>query len=336
MTLRDLDLAPWPVLGQYPLLSSRLSLWPLGNRGGFSGALLWRVEEEGFVCCLKAWPPRTTSPEQLKNAHALMRQARDAGLLFVPAVFITTARTTWVEHGGRLWDLTTWLPGRADEYDQPSRVRLEAACEALARLHGVWAVQQASQGTCPAVGRRLACYREWQKWLPSGWRPLLASQEMDSVHAWAGRAWQILRVWDQHIPTLLAPWLRQPLPLQPCLCDIWHDHVLFEGDTVAGIVDYGSVKMDHVAVDLARLLGSLVGDNEGLRAAGLKAYERYRPLTLDERRLVKALDVTGTLVGAVNWLKWIYLEERSFEDRQAVAARLAAIVQRIERWPIPV
>ena len=61
--------------------------------------------------------------------------------------------------------------------------------------------------------------------------------------------------------------------MQPCLCDPWHDHVLFTGDQVSGVIDYGSVKEDHIAVDLARLLGSLVEDDENAWSIGLKAYQ---------------------------------------------------------------
>jgi homoserine kinase type II len=123
------------------------------------------------------------------------------------------------------------------------------------------------------------------------------------------------------------------VPLQPCLGDLWHDHVLFDGDTVTGLIDYGAARLDHVAVDLARLLGSLAGDESNLRAAGLTAYRRVRPLSPDEEALVTVLDRTGTILGAANWLLWLYREGRVFEDREGVARRLAALVERIENWP---
>ena len=36
------------------------------------------------------------------------------------------------------------------------------------------------------------------------------------------------------------------VPLHACLCDIWHDHVLFTVDKLTGLVDYGSVKVDNI------------------------------------------------------------------------------------------
>src|SRR5262249_37888513 len=119
---------------------------------------------------------------------------------------------------------------------------------------------------------------------------------------------------------------------QPCLCDVWHDHVLFEGDVVTGLVDYGGVKLDHVAVDLARLLGSMAGDSAELRNAGLRAYKRFRPISWEEEALVTVLDETGTVVALATWLKWLYVDGISFEDPAGVAQRMAALVRRVEKW----
>jgi Ser/Thr protein kinase RdoA (MazF antagonist) len=154
----------------------------------------------------------------------------------------------------------------------------------------------------------------------------------DVITPWAKRAWEIL----QRPPgaAVLTAWLNRSLPLQPCLCDAWHDHVLFDGDVVAGLIDFGSVKRDNVAVDLARLLGSLVGNNRQQWAIGLSAYERVRRLSLIEEELVDILDISGTWLGAANWLKWLYHERRHYDDRDAVARRLAALVERMEHHPV--
>ncbi len=122
------------------------------------------------------------------------------------------------------------------------------------------------------------------------------------------------------------------MSLQFCLCDIWHDHVLFEDNTVTGFVDYGGVKIDHVAVDLARLLGSMVEDRADLRTAGLEAYQRIRPLSLQEEELVSVLDETGTLVGLITWLKWLYVDSKQFDVRAAAALRLKMLVKLVESW----
>jgi homoserine kinase type II len=195
----------------------------------------------------------------------------------------------------------------------------------------VWAGTPAS-GPCPAVRRRAETVREWLALVQSGWRPEFASSEADPIRPWSERAWQLLQIHCHRIPERLAPWVDHVWPLQPCLCDVWHDHLLFEGETLTGIVDYGGVKLDHVAVDLARLLGSMAGDDRRLRSIGLQAYTRLRPFSPAEEELIRVLDETGTLLGMANWLKWLYRDGRFYEDRSAVARRLAALVERLESW----
>jgi homoserine kinase type II len=119
--------------------------------------------------------------------------------------------------------------------------------------------------------------------------------------------------------------------LQPCLCDVWHAHVLFVRNELSGIVDYGAVKINHVAADLGRLLGSLVGDDPRRRLVGLAAYRERCTLSAEEEELANLLDRTGTVLGTANWLRWLYYEKKHFEDRQAVASRLAAAVNRMEQ-----
>src|SRR5207253_1674438 len=109
--------------------------------------------------------------ERLQAIHALMDEARHAGLEFVPALFRNAAGHTLTEHAGRLWELAAWLPGTADFHDRPTPQRLEAACTALARLHRAWSRPGTPPGPCPAVRRRLASARAWTALVTSGWRP---------------------------------------------------------------------------------------------------------------------------------------------------------------------
>jgi homoserine kinase type II len=325
-----LDRAALDVLRHYPLIDPSDDVASQGNRGGFSGARIWRVESKAGAFCLKAWPPGGSSPERLRWIHNLMRLARDRDLLFVPAVFTSRQGETWVQHADRVWDLTSWMPGRADFHDHPGPARLEAVCTTLAQLHEVWGPVSPMVGRCPGIQRRLECARDWTAWIQSGWQPRFA--EPDIVRPWAERAWSLLRRWNDWIPLALASWAERPLPLQPCLCDVWHDHVLFEGNALSGLIDYGGLKIDHVAVDVARLLGSLIGDNPEQRVVGLRAYTRLRSLSLEEEALLPVLDRTGALVGLANWLKWLSWQPKVFDDHHAAVRRLASLVQRIESW----
>jgi Ser/Thr protein kinase RdoA (MazF antagonist) len=317
------------VLAHYPPFCRQGPLTPLGNGGGFSGAFLWRIDNSAGPLCLRAWPPHETWA-RLRFRHHLMLLARQHGLGFVPALFATCDRATGVEYGGRLWELTEWLPGRADFHERPSQARLEAAGTALAQLHTIWRDIPHEASGCPAVQRRLEFLDEWHRLLRSGWRPLVMADRDAPLFPLVEQAWHRLPSALERVPYSLRRWTSFRGRLQPCLCDLWHDHLLFEGDRLTGLLDYGAVKIDHVAVDLARMLGSLVKENAAGWQAGLQAYRRLAPLEPEEEELAHALDETGVLLGVANWLRWLYEEKRPFPNREAVARRLGELMARLE------
>jgi Ser/Thr protein kinase RdoA (MazF antagonist) len=119
--------------------------------------------------------------------------------------------------------------------------------------------------------------------------------------------------------------------LQPCLRDIWHDHVLFTNDRVTGMIDPSACRGENVAADLARLIGSLVEDDPRLRSMALEAYQSCCPLDAAELNLVAALDRSGVILSAATWLEWLYLSDRKFEDRNAMLSRLRHWQRRVSR-----
>jgi Ser/Thr protein kinase RdoA (MazF antagonist) len=334
------------VLVQFPAAAGWANLVSLGNRGGFSGASMWRLEGTTGWFCLKAFPESGPDQERLHWIHTWMRTARDMCQSFVPRVCSTRHGQTWVRSTGRLWELVAWLPGAADFDDNPSSARLVAAGAALARLHQ--ALQRCpvdgAAGTrrnleyripnfrarYPAVERRLRCLRAWLDLIQSGWRPEpVTFPALPVASIW--HAWDLVRRHAGSIPNRLAPWTDQPAAVQPCLCDVWRAHVLFTRDEVTGIVDYASMKIDHVAVDVSRLLGSFAGLDPAAWQAGLRGYRQVRPFTREEEALAHVLDETGTVLALANWLRWLFYERRAFQDEQEVVRRFTTLVQRFER-----
>ncbi len=301
---------------------------PLGDAGGFSGARLWRITADGRWC-LRAWPAEGPTETELAIIHDLMGKAAET-LPFVPRLrrHGKTGRT-WIAEYGRLWEMATWQPGRADFHEQPSLGKLAAAVEALARLHRVWMPIPLRYGVCPAVVRRLEKLKAWQA-LPNDRIQTALGRVETELRNLAVRALEAVRRGALPALEALNRWRHIEVSLQPCLCDIWHDHVLFQGETVTGIVDFGGVRVDNPATDLARLLGSLVPDEASVWSKAFDAYDRIRQLTQQERQLAEVLDWTGTIVALTNWLRWAVLAERHFEDRSAALARFGTIVRRVE------
>ena len=328
MFVETLERAADSVLSRYPLPASERA--SLGNAGGFSGARLWKITSAAGTYCLKAWPADRFPAERLVRMHSWMISARSSDLRFVPNVIHAADGSTVAAREQYHWDLTDWMPGRAAFRDNPTPSRIAAACSALATLHAAWGRTESRIGPCSAVQRRLAALEEWLDLVRSGWRPAFATPSFDPVTPAAERAWRILPALVSQLPTILEPHKVRPVLLHPCLCDIWHDHVLFEGDVVSGVIDYGSMRIDSPATDLARLLGSMAGDDQVLFRAGMNSYLAILPNAVSDPDLVRILDWSGTVLGAANWLIWLYRDHREFEDRTAAARRLRTLVERME------
>jgi hypothetical protein len=90
------------------------------------------------------------------------------------------------------------------------------------------------------------------------------------------------------------------------------------------------MKTESVAADIARLLGSLCGNDQQAWATGQAAYETIRPLSADEQSLVSAFYQSQRLLAGVKWAQWVFLERRSFSDPSAVVKRMEHILARLE------
>ena len=249
--------------------------------------------------------------------------------------------TTFFEVDEHVWQLEPWMPGVADYWKNPSAARLEAAMICLARWHLAAARFQPRESE-----------HTWFFYEQAGKSPGLTerareivrrnSQECEILHRrLATSAWKEFAHLGKYILdhfVRLAPRIEKQLqlgldsvvPVQPCLRDVWHDHVLFTGDDVTGLVDPHAARSDCVACDLARLLGSLVGDDRAGWDAGIAAYQSVRPLALSELALVELFDQSAVLLGGMTWLDWHCLEGRTFDDRERVLGRLRTMLGRLD------
>ena len=292
---------------------------PLEAAGGFSGARIWRGEANGLpLFALKAWP-RNATAERLTAIHRWMERA--AHLRFVPAVQRTDAGSTFAVDEGRVWDLTSWMPGTADFHANPSEARLANACTALAELHRTWKPAVPEKQSSPAILRRLHALADWNAHR-SAFTAIREPLLLRAVEVVARLAERAERALLRELPI--------PVAVQPCLCDVWHDHVLFTGNAVTGLVDYGAMKLDHVAVDLARMLGDFVGEDDARFERGLAAYGEAGGEREVPGEFVRMLDRTGIVCGIVGWLLRLHVEARLFPDPRAVALRLERLVSRGE------
>ena len=316
------------VLTHYALADAVTTLTSLGAAGGFSGALLWHCATANQEACLRGWPLGGVNAGRLTWIHSELARIA-VHCPGIPVPLKTVRGSTWVEWDGRLWEITPWLPGAADFARNPSVARLAAACTRLAAFH--LAAQQGGERTVapsPSIATRL----EFMSQLDGGlWRTIHEAVTARASTAFAPRARQLLAAYAQRAIPLraeLAAVGSSPFSLKTCHGDLWHDHVLYTGEDVSGFIDFGALRIDSPASDLARLLGSLAKDDRQLWDAGFAAYGARAPLSEAERRLAETIDRATVLLSGMNWLKWLFVEQRQFEDPQRVQQRLDAILER--------
>lgn len=325
------------VLDRYPVNCQPSQIEPLGSAGGMSGAEFWRLGSPQGQLVLRCWPSEHPTPDGLRFIHSVLRHVFARGLTIVPVPLETSVGATFVEQDGSLWQLEPWMPGVADHDRLPSVKKLRAAMSALGQFHVAGAdyrdacVPTPLRASSAAIAARLARLRELQA---GGIDELVRSVTDDVWPELSPLAREFLAAIPRLVPdsiNQLAALANVPLTLQASIRDIWHDHVLFEGDMVTGLIDFGAMQIETPAGDVARLLASLVGDDVDGWREGLAAYAAIRPLSEQEGRAVSALDVSGNLLAGCNWIRWIYVDGRQFENRAQVIDRFRRITMRVRK-----
>lgn len=319
------------VLRHYPDVVVR-TVEPLDGAGGFSGAVFWRVDTGDTQLCLRRWPQEHPSRVQLQAIHDVLCHVSVNGFAKLPVPLRTRDGQTFVSLAGHLWELTPWLPGRADFHERPTSERLDAAMLALAQFHRSTETLGLHPGSPPGIATRR---EQLERITGVGTSEMLQAVAEMKETSWSEFQWRaalILGSFDKcasRLKPLLAMASHARVSRQPCIRDIWHDHVLFDGNEVSGIIDFGAMQTDHVACDISRLLGSLVGGDRDRWAQGLTAYQSVRPLTASEIMLVDAYDQSAVLLSGMNWVQWIAVEGRIFEDLERIQGRLDEIIARL-------
>jgi homoserine kinase type II len=246
-------------------------------------------------------------------------QAAQAVGPIVPVVVPTRFGDTVASVGSAAWDVTSWMPGDPIT-STPTTGQLEGAAAALASLHLVWSRLRREQAPCPAVRRRLALLDDWERApCPAAFDHLpadLADLLQTSKAALSGRL--------DDCRAALSEWRSVPVTVQPCLCDVHAEHILFTGSRVSGVIDYGAMQADSPAVDVARFLGDLAPSDSPLFAAGLQAYLGANPAAHISEPLVRMLADTTAVCGLANW--HLRLSNRPPPDADRVKCRLRKLL----------
>jgi len=303
----------------------------LGGAGGFSGAQLWRIhsEQQGVGdFCLRRWPLNHPDPDRLEWINLVLVHTAANGCPEVAVPLEANCGQRTIAQHEYLWEVSPWMPGAANFVDDPNDERLSNVASCLARFHlGSAQVNLDFRKSPNAIARydALTSARE----LIGVLEKTAEQSPIPSVNFLRELVVRLGTKTANQLAANLEPFTKEVFPVQPVIRDIWHDHILFTGNEVTGIVDFGAMQMDSVALDLARVLGSIVGDENQRWEMALDVYSQARPLQPREIEFAFALDQCASFLGSLNWLKWILLEQRSFEDNAAVEKRVSHLIDRL-------
>lgn len=326
------------VLRHFPIAAGA---WQAVDTDGFSGARLWRVIDDDRQYCLRRWP-EGTNPERVKSINSVLAQT---DLPFIPRPVVANSLESVFTHAHHEWTLQPWMPGQSITKLPPPYAVLRNAVQAVALFHQMTASNRFSNDSSKDefAQQSLALV----KGQPPGLRFRVEQATSHLQHDLNGlgtanipsRLAELNPRRERLIPLFLevAPRiidasrsaLQWEVPLQPCIRDIHAGHVLFTGDQVTGLIDFDAMRLDSVATDLARMLGSYCSDDRELWDAGLAAYHEIRPLSNDERDLVVHYDRLAVLLTGLQWLDWMLLEGKQFELAR-VLPRIDATLARLE------
>ena len=320
------------LLARYELGREIRQIKALGAAGGFSGAEFWRAESDSACWCIRKWPREHPSEERLRLIHSLLQHAWQAGFRHLPLPLQDQDGATFTEIDGFFWEVTPWLPGDVIPSLPAPAAELCAAMETLAEFHQALASFAGSPtGLQPSPGM-IDRYRLLEKMVDTGLDRISSQLPACDHRGLMDRAAVVLDYSRRCAPELLKKLQESvglKLQLQPCIRDIHHQHLLFQGSQVSGIIDFGAMNYDSVATDIARLLGSLALDDPQCRKQGLLAYQARRPLDVIECACVETFDQANKLLSPLNWLQWLVVEKRQFDDWALVWQRLDELIVRL-------
>ncbi len=362
---------------------------PMGAMGGFSGAQFWKVPGVHTDYCLRRWAKEYPTSERLQFIHAVLWHLHQEGFTRVPLPMTTRGHAGFVAESGYFWQLESWMEGKADFAENPSRGKLFSAMTMLAEMHQTLRTfpVEYNRGACTTVAVRRSQLSDWNEtrieaiydrvcladcmhekgMLVAGDMFLDALSDSDSspilgafhkencgetpelqpgspacetlpvdaknLHELNALTRKSLRMLKRCLPTVarqLCHCLVYDVPLIPCVRDIHRSHIFFQAEHVTGMIDFGAMQLDNVAVDVSRLLGSLAGNDVQMWVDGLTAYQSVRRLSDEELELVRVLDRAYTILTALRWMEYIYIKNRVMECSPRVLEQMKHLTQRLE------
>lgn len=326
---------PAKAISAFPLVRSvtENQIQRLKTDDGFSGSLLWKISSQESDYLLRCWPDQTKR-ERIEWIHQVQSQIRESGFQFTPRLYQSENSQTFVNVDGRFWELASWMPGTSiSRFDQAeSRVLYRFGHLAQFHIHSAKIpAATPTQSGCSSTFQERIELIEYFAAIPQ--EQIIAAIQRTQWSEFITTAVELLEAYRKQSQQLMldlnsVKHLR--FILQPCLRDARGEHFLFDSGEVSGLIDYGAMRMESVAVDLARLSSTTIRSSLAEQHdKAIARYEQYRPLSSDEKSLIPVLMNSSRYLTGMNWIRWVALENRQFDNPNGVLARLDTAIEQL-------
>ena len=292
---------------------------------GFSGEAVWKITNgQGRHFSVKRF--NNLDADHLAWIHRVQLHTIVCDCDFVARPLRTNDGMSLIQASEGLWEVCTWMPGETNSDSPISDQRLSHAMKSLAKFHQSAAQVNFDFRPSPGVKIRLDQLAEFKKTI------LVVQMKSSRYPSLNNLLMQLKQIPSARLTSLtmaLSQFESYTLPIQPVIRDLRSEHLLFTEESLTGLIDFDAMQMETIALDLTRSLGDLVGDDPVRWQTALKAYNGVRPIQSAELELIKLLDPINVILSAMNWIKWIVIEDRSFENESAVECRLKEINARL-------
>jgi len=299
--------------------------------GGFSGSKTWEVQLPQGSFCLRKWSPAVTLGRILW-IHREISSRNAEGMDILPEYLKSDSGQTVFQSMDSYWELATWLPGMPVE-PPISDHHGKAMLGALRRFHAQAKTKNnAAENltSSPGIESRLAVLRRWRGIDDSRFTQFSKGHYQ---HLWplAEELWAGLRRFEASLSKALEWATTVRLPIVTCIGDPRPEHFLFEADRLTGLIDFGSMRQDFLALDLARLTGELYANNLAQWEVAQAWYGSENQMMAPQWEVAWVLDAANALLSGLNWIDWLWLERRHFDNLAEVEKRLQTLVARLDK-----
>ncbi|WP_339201725.1 aminoglycoside phosphotransferase family protein [Paenibacillus sp. FSL P2-0322] len=233
---------------------------------------------------------RSNTIQQMERAASHIRLLKKRKYTYMPAWLPTHSGKLWTLHQGTPFYVSQWIKGRGLETAED----FEKLGRALATLHATsTGLHRMDKGKSPPTIQQLRIWKNQDRLFQ---RKMIKNSRHDKTYRnWynahgedckrlSRRAWKDLQ--DASIIRLLRMEHRHPSLIHS---DITTPNVIISDDGHLKIIDWDRAKIGSIYADLAKALMNTTQFNPEFVQSLLKGYQKRKPLSRTERKIVTAL-----------------------------------------------